>query len=168
MATVWFWSYFYTFLPSKICWLQNPVCLTFCALTWSIFNVGWKVRWVSESKFRGLSDGYEKFLCMCSRSRKNGKKKVGPVIWDTLYIIYSDLLINFVYIIYSLLFNAIFWNKAGDCFIWLDIFCLSNLTLPVFYIFALNLSQASVELCSRTWHIDTSCELGKPGQDTEH
>ena len=24
---------------------------------------------------------------MCSRTRENGKNKVGPVIWDTLYII---------------------------------------------------------------------------------
>ena len=57
----------------------------FCAVTWSIFHVGWKVRWVSESKFCGLSNGYEKFLCTCSRSQENGKKKVGPIIWDTLY-----------------------------------------------------------------------------------
>ena len=57
----------------------------FCAVTWSIFHVGWKVRWVLKSKFCGLSNGYEKFLCMCSRTRENNKNKAGPVIWYTLY-----------------------------------------------------------------------------------
>ena len=27
---------------------------------------------------------------MCCRSRENNKNKVGPIIWDTLYIIFSD------------------------------------------------------------------------------
>ena len=49
--------------------------------------VGWKVRWVSESKFCGLSNGYEKFLCLCSRTRENNKNKVETVMWDTLYYI---------------------------------------------------------------------------------
>ena len=38
-----------------------------------------------KSKFCGLSNGYEKLLCMCSRTRENNKNKAGPVIWDTLY-----------------------------------------------------------------------------------
>ena len=92
MATLWLWSYFYKFLPSKKCWLQNPVCLTFCAVTWLIFHVGWKARWVSESKFRGLFNGYENFLCMCSRTWENNKNKVDPMIWDTLYICYNEIL----------------------------------------------------------------------------
>ena len=37
------------------------------------------------AKFFGLSDGYEKFLCMCSRTRENNENKVGPILWDTLY-----------------------------------------------------------------------------------
>ena len=37
--------------------LTSTFCLTFFALTSSIFYKGWKVRWVSESKFRGLSNG---------------------------------------------------------------------------------------------------------------
>ena len=76
-------------LPSKW-YFQNPVCLTFCAVSWSIF--GWKVRWVSRSKFRGLFDGYEKFLCMCSRTRENNKNKVKSDFWDTLYIVNSIIL----------------------------------------------------------------------------
>ena len=71
-----------------IWYFQNPICLTFCSVTRSIFHVGWKVRWVSESKFRGLSNGNEKFLCMCSRNWENNKNKVGPMIWDTLYNIW--------------------------------------------------------------------------------
>ena len=27
---------------------------------------------------------------MCSRTRENNKNKVGPVIWDTLYLFVSD------------------------------------------------------------------------------
>ena len=58
----------------------------FCAVTWSIFHVGWRVKWVSESKFCGQSNGYEKLLCMCSRTRENKKNKVKSDFWDTLYL----------------------------------------------------------------------------------
>ena len=30
---------------------------------------------------------------MCSRTRENNKNKVGPVIWDTLYVIYWLMMI---------------------------------------------------------------------------
>ena len=66
--------------------LHNPVCLTFCVVTWSIFHIGRKVRWVLKSKFHGLSNGYQKFLCTCSRTRENNKNKVKSDLWDTLYI----------------------------------------------------------------------------------
>ena len=66
--------------------LHNPVCLTFCVVTWSIFHVGRKVRWVLKSKFHGLSNGYQKFLCTCSRNRENNKNKVKTDLWDTLYV----------------------------------------------------------------------------------
>ena len=36
-------------------------------------------------KFRGLSNGYQKFLCTCSRTRENNKNKVKTDLWDTLY-----------------------------------------------------------------------------------
>ena len=39
-----------------------------------------------EIEFCGLSDGYENFLCMCSRIQENNKNKVETVLWDTLYI----------------------------------------------------------------------------------
>ena len=102
-------------------------CLTFCAVTWSIFNVGWKVRWVSESKFRGLSDGYDEFLCTCSRSRQNGEKKVGPVIWDTLYIGHRYVYFSFIETVLMRDWNAylfgiciyrvagLSWYEAGGC-----------------------------------------------------
>ena len=66
--------------------LHNPVCLTFCVVTWSIFHIGRKVRWVLKSKFHGLSNGYQKFLCTCSRTRENNKNKVKSDLWDTLYV----------------------------------------------------------------------------------
>ena len=66
--------------------LHNPVCLTFCVVTWSIFHIGRKVRWVLKSKFCGLYNGYQKFLCTCSRTRENNKNKVKSDLWDTLYL----------------------------------------------------------------------------------
>ena len=62
------------------------IVFTFCAITWSIFHVGRKVRWVLKSKFHGLSNGYQKFLCTCSRTRENNKNKVKSDLWDTLYL----------------------------------------------------------------------------------
>ena len=65
--------------------LHNPVCLKFCVVTWSIFHIGRKVRWVLKSKFCGLYNGYQKFLCTCSRTRENNENKVKSDLWDTLY-----------------------------------------------------------------------------------
>ena len=40
-----------------------------------------------KSKFHGLSNGYQKFLCTCSRTRENNKNKVKTDLWDTLYVL---------------------------------------------------------------------------------
>ena len=74
--------------------LHNPVCLTFCVVTWSIFHVGRKVRWVLKSKFCGLYNGYQKFLCTCSRTRENNENKVKTDLWDTLYILLEICIVS--------------------------------------------------------------------------
>ena len=77
-------------LPSKW-YFQNPVCLTFCAVTWSIFHVGNKVRWVLKFSSPGLLKNGQKFFCMWSGTRENNKIKVQTVLLDTLYILTIDL-----------------------------------------------------------------------------
>ena len=39
------------------------------------------------SKFQGLLNKCQKFLCMSSRTRENDKNKVETVLWDTRYYI---------------------------------------------------------------------------------
>ena len=71
---------------SAIKWyFQNPVCLTFCAVTWSIFHVGRKVRWVLKSSSSGLLKNGQKFFWMCSVTQENNKIEVQTVLLDTLY-----------------------------------------------------------------------------------
>ena len=59
-------KYFTYFYLLKYLNFKIQFCLTFSAVNWSIFHVGWKVRWFSESKFCGLSDGFKNFLGICS------------------------------------------------------------------------------------------------------
>ena len=63
----------------------NPICLTFCSVTWSIFDVGRKVRWVLESSSPGLLKNGKMNLCMSTGSRENKQNKVRTQLWDTLY-----------------------------------------------------------------------------------
>ena len=72
-------------LPLKW-YFQNPVCLTFCSVTRSIFHVGRKVRWVLKSSSPGLLKNGQKFFCMCSGTRENNKIGVQTVLLDTMYI----------------------------------------------------------------------------------
>ena len=64
----------------------NPICLTFCSVTWSIFDVGRKVRWVLESSSPGLLKNGKILLCKSSGSWENNQNKVNTQLWDTLYI----------------------------------------------------------------------------------
>ena len=64
----------------------NPICLTFCSVTWSIFDVGRKVRWVLESSSPGLLKNGKILLCKSSVSWENNQNKVNTQLWDTLYI----------------------------------------------------------------------------------
>ena len=72
-------------LPLKW-YFQNPVCLTFCSVTRSIFHVGRKVRWVLKSSSPGLLKNGQKFFCMYSGTRENNKIEVQTVLLDTLYL----------------------------------------------------------------------------------
>ena len=49
----------------------NPVCLTFCAVTWSILDIGSKVRWVLELLSPGLLKNGKINLCRSTGSREN-------------------------------------------------------------------------------------------------
>ena len=64
----------------------NPICLTFCSVTWSIFDVGRKVRWVLESSSPGLLKNGKILLCKSSGSWENNQNKVNTQLWDTLYV----------------------------------------------------------------------------------
>ena len=64
----------------------NPICLTFCSVTWSIFDVGRKVRWVLESTSPGLLKNGKMNVCTSTGSRENKQNKVRTQLWDTLYI----------------------------------------------------------------------------------
>ena len=93
---------------SAIKWyFQNPVCLTFCAVTWSIFHVGRKVRWVLKSSSSGLLKNGQKFFWMCSVTQENNKIEVQTVLLDTLYIFIQWNWTEYLYYILILRLNWI-------------------------------------------------------------
>ena len=94
-------------LPLKW-YFQNPVCLTFCSVTRSIFHVGRKVRWVLKSSSPGLLKNGQKFFCMCSGTRENNKIGVQTVLLDTLYV--HDCYLIIIRICISLQQKHITWT----------------------------------------------------------
>ena len=80
------------------CQFLNDGCQLWHKISKLFLNQFSKFLWLSCRKFPGLLKNGQKDLCTCSRSRENGKKKVGPIIWDTLYI-------------------DIYWNYSRNCVI---------------------------------------------------
>ena len=63
------------------------------AVTWSIFHLGSKVRWVLKSSSPGLLKNDQKFFCMCSVTWENNKIEVQTVLLDTLYTFWINLIL---------------------------------------------------------------------------
>ena len=78
----WNWHFAITQSQKKTIWCYR--CQLWPQLSQLFLNQFSKFLWLSCSKFPGLLKNGQKDLCMCSRSRENGKKKVGTIIWDTL------------------------------------------------------------------------------------
>ena len=116
-------------MPSKF-HFQNPVCLTFCAVTWWIFEVRRKVRWVLESTSPGLLKNGKILLCTSCGSRENNQNKVRTQLWDTLYLIITTSLCQVIRVLWMLWYleRYLYFNTAmsghhhesmywGDCHI---------------------------------------------------
>ena len=77
------WHFAITKSIKKTIWCYR--CQLWPQLSQLFLNQFSKFLWLSCSKFPGLLNKGQKFLCTCSRTRENDKNKVGTYLWDTLY-----------------------------------------------------------------------------------
>ena len=52
----------------------------------SHFDIKMSAISIYHESIPGLLNKGQKFLCACSRTQENKKNKVGPILWDTLYV----------------------------------------------------------------------------------